>query len=187
MKKPLLDHMRSAVRMFVLLTFFTILVTSIVGYCILPDQIVSLAFPGNITSPRNPYSKEFFLGMYVGLAFFFTLLTFLAPFLTRKLKPGHSNDYWDREENFVLKKAIIDLWYVFGVGMMLLLLEVTLIRHFSVNLASPPRGIAWSVEDQLILALILLMSTVFRSLTLAIVKRYRQHHITTQHKQQPGV
>jgi len=180
MKKLPLDYLLIVARMFLLLMFLAILVTAIVGYCVLPDQIISRAYSEYDFHPRNPYSKEYFLGVFVGLAFFFALFGFFSPFFARKPKPGRSNgywslsdDYWNHEENFVLKEKMIDFWFVFTCGTTLLFFAVVLIRHFPVNLSVSQNGSANTIFDILVVPLIYIMSRTFCFLTLAVVKWYR--------------
>ncbi len=177
MKKPLIDYLLFAARTFLVLTFVVHLAVVVVGYYILPDHIVSRAPPDYEIGLRNPYSKEFFLGFMTGLAMFTFLVGIFEPFLSsRNRKSAEPAKYWDRDENIALRGKITDLWMVSCMASFIAYWTVLLLRHFSVNLVTPPRGEAYDpvFDMQIVCIVIPSINWLLCPLTLAIVKWFRE-------------
>jgi len=61
------DYLLFTARTFLLLALVVNLTVTVVGYCILPDQIVSRANPDYEIGLRKPYTKEYFFGVVGGI------------------------------------------------------------------------------------------------------------------------
>ena len=186
-KKTPLDYLLFASRVFLILALLVNLTVAAIGYCILPEQIVSRANPDFEIGLRNPFSKEYFLATLVGFSTFIFLLGFVLPLLPRKkLETTETTGYWDREENIVLKEKITNFWAMMIFGSLILYATLVLIWHVQVNLSTPPRGNAYPLYSFVILFSPGILLPLLPYSTLAFVKPFRERKAGGQN-QEPQV
>ena len=179
MKKSPLGYLLFTARTFLVLTFLSVLATAVVGYCVLPDQIVERAYPDGEIGLFNAKSKEWYLGALVGMAFVLFLILYLLPSMMRRFRrpkgTGESVKYWERDENFALGFNIGEFWLVIVFSFILLNITVHIIRLFPVNLSVPRQGTAQSsTPEMFLIAGIPLLFFILHFTTLAAVKWFRE-------------
>ena len=178
MKKTLSDNLLFASRSLLVLVFVVHLTVVVVGYSLLPDKIVTRPYlQGDelAIALNNPFeSKEFFLSTWTIVSSLIFLLGLLPSLATRRNpKTGQSADYWNLEENFVLRKNIYGIWRALFCGTMILYLTLVHFQYFHINLSQPPSG-ELTRSGMLFVPSIFLAYFVLLQLTLFLVKRYRE-------------
>ena len=192
MKRTLSDNLLCAARSLLVLVFVVHLTIVVVGYYVLPGQVVAWADPesghgrvifhdqeGNEYVIKNPLSqsKEYFLGVWTIFATVLLLVGFVGPYIAIKAQqPDQQMDYWNREENLVLRGNITGIWQAFYCGMGILYFSLTLFLHFPVPVPIPASKDMILVFGLLaILGIILfVVPYVLLPLTLTLVKHYRE-------------
>ena len=182
MKRTLSDNLLFAARSLLVLAFVISLTIAVVGYCILPDRIISLAFLryGELEI-HDAGSKERLFCSLVLCSVIFLLAGFLAPYIMmmQRWRTNQSTDYWNRKENLALKSSITGICLALICGMVILYIIRIQIGYFSLNLSPPrPREAVPIFERLIALGIFFGVSWVLRPLTLTLAKHYwerRQH------------
>ena len=178
MTRTLSDNLLFVARSLLVLVFIAHLTIVVVGYCILPDQVVAWAEPES-GRHGSSYSKELILGLWTMGPCLFLFLG-----LTTKIKKRKANSptkYWDREENIVLRSNITKIWFTFFCGTWSLFYTWVMFQWFPVNLSSPRSGdVFWYWiplpfgGTSLIVLGYLFFVVGGINLTLSLVKRHRE-------------
>jgi len=180
MKRTLSDNLLFAARSLLVLAFVVHLIVVVVGYCILPEKIVTRPYPDGdelTLALHNPetWSKEFFLGLFAMASIFMFLIGFFSPYIIRRGKQisNQSVGYWDRIENFALLKNMYGIYWAFYCGTGIFYFIWATSPYYLLNLSSPAVGKPIH-PSMMIFGFVLLGPPLLFLLSLPLVKRYRE-------------
>ena len=183
MKRTLSGNLLFATRSLLVLVFAVHLTVAVVGYCVLPDIIVSWDHDSSLVKASDPWSKEFFLGLFTTCSVFMFLIGidrqhFAVGFWKKKQKHEQPRDYWEQEKNHVLRDNICGIHQALMGGTGVLFCTWVLLPYYRVNLSAPGSGESINMTDwygwAVIMSLFWLIPFVFCPLTLTFIKRYRE-------------
>jgi hypothetical protein len=171
LNRYLLHYLLFAARTFLILSFFALLITAAIAYCVLPDSITENA---NSYYRIEVWSKGIYFCALLGSAFVYALFfwfLFHSPFVERRLRGNEKTvKYWDRDENFDMRSKIAQFWGAIMGGTMYILFTLHFIQLFPVNLSVPLQGATGSTGFGLLLVLLPLVFFLLGKETLAVVK-----------------
>jgi hypothetical protein len=187
MKRTLSDNLLLIARLLLVMVFVVHLTVVVVGYCVLPEKVVSMAYLQYDELQIHYKSKEYNLGASLIYSMVFLLFGFIGNYIanyirTKPRNPDRPADYWERKENIALWNNITGICFALFCGILILYLTRILFGYIVLTLSPSPRGEAVPLFEWLIVfGMLVFLSRPLFSLTLTLVKRYRERvqHLTS--------
>jgi len=177
MKRTLSGNLLFAARSLLVLAFVAHLTVVVVGYYILPYTLVTCVIEqdGELKSIGSK-SKEHLLCSRAVLLVFILLIGFFGMYIVSRDKPKADQpiDFWDRGNNYILKRNIAGIGLALMGGAIISYHTWIKFQYLHINLSSPPSGELTKLPWAEISAILCLAFGVLYHLTLFLIKRYHE-------------